>query len=43
MQAIVYHRYGTPDVLTLEDIPKPVPAAEEALIAVRTASVNPYD
>lgn len=43
MQAIVYHRYGTPDVLTLEEIPKPVPAAEEVVIAVRAASVNPYD
>jgi NADPH:quinone reductase-like Zn-dependent oxidoreductase len=43
MQAITYHHYGTPDVLTLEDIPRRVPADSEVLIAVRAASVNPYD
>lgn len=43
MHAITYHHYGTPDVLTLEDIPKRTPADDEVLIAVRAASVNPYD
>ncbi|HWE87156.1 MAG TPA: NAD(P)-dependent alcohol dehydrogenase [Terracidiphilus sp.] len=43
MQAITYHHYGTPDVLTLEDIPRRVPADDEVLVAVRAASVNPYD
>lgn len=43
MHAITYHHYGTPDVLTLEDIPKRTPAEDEVLIAVRAASVNPYD
>jgi len=43
MRAIVYQRYGSPDVLTLEEIEKPVPSADEVLIKVRTASVNPYD
>lgn len=43
MQAITYHRYGTPDVLALEDIPKRTPGDDEVLIAVRAASVNPYD
>lgn len=43
MQAVVYHRYGPPDVLKLQEIPKPVPAADQVLIRVRNASVNPYD
>src|SRR3954447_24272765 len=43
MKAIVYRQYGSPDVLTYEDIDKPVPGANEVLLSVRAASVNPYD
>lgn len=44
MKAIVYHRYGQPlDVLKYEEVDKPVPADDEVSIAVRAASVNPYD
>jgi NADPH:quinone reductase-like Zn-dependent oxidoreductase len=43
MQAIVYHRYGPPDVLELQEIEKPVPAVDQVLIRVHNASVNPYD
>jgi NADPH:quinone reductase-like Zn-dependent oxidoreductase len=43
MKAIVYCDYGSPDVLKLVDIAKPVPNDDELLIKVRTASVNPYD
>jgi NADPH:quinone reductase-like Zn-dependent oxidoreductase len=43
MQAIVYHRYGSPDVLELEEIPIPTPAEGQVLIRVHAASVNPYD
>ncbi len=43
MKAIVYHAYGSPDVLDLQDIEKPVPSANEVLIKVHAASVNPYD
>jgi len=43
MKAIVYRRYGPPDVLKLEEVSKPVPADKEVLIKVRAASVNPYD
>ncbi|KAA6457254.1 NAD(P)-dependent alcohol dehydrogenase [Acidobacteria bacterium AB60] len=43
MHAIVYHRYGTPDVLEFADVERPAPGAGEVLIRVRAASVNPYD
>jgi NADPH:quinone reductase-like Zn-dependent oxidoreductase len=43
MKAIVYHDYGSPDVLQLEEIEKPVAADNEVLIKVRAASINPLD
>lgn len=43
MQAIVYHRYGPPDVLELQEIPKPTPTDGQVLIRVHAASANPYD
>jgi NADPH:quinone reductase-like Zn-dependent oxidoreductase len=43
MKAIVYCDYGSPDVLRLEAIAKPVPKDDEVLIRVRAASVNPLD
>jgi NADPH:quinone reductase-like Zn-dependent oxidoreductase len=43
MKAIVYRRYGAPDVLRLEEIAKPIPAGNEVLIQIRAAAVNPYD
>ena len=43
MQAIVYHRYGSPDVLESQEMPKQTPAEDEVLIRVHAASVNPYD
>ena len=43
MRAVIYRRYGPPNVLALEEIEKPVPTDDEILIRVRAASVNPYD
>jgi NADPH:quinone reductase-like Zn-dependent oxidoreductase len=43
MQAIVYHRYGPPDVLECKEIARPTPGDGEVLIRVQYAGVNPYD
>lgn len=43
MKAAVYHAYGLPDVIRIEDVEKPVPKDDEVLIRVRAASINPLD
>ena len=43
MKAVVYTNYGSPDVLEIRDIKKPVPNDDQVLIKVRAASVNPLD
>ena len=43
MKAVVYHQYGSPDVLEYADVPKPIPQENEVLIKVRAASVNAAD
>ena len=43
MKAIVYHGYGSPDVLRCEETDKPTAGDDGVLIKVRAASVNPYD
>lgn len=41
MKAIVQHRYGSPDVLELREVDRPVPGEGEVLVRVRAASVHP--
>jgi len=43
MNAIVYHEYGTADVLRLEEIERPVLGNNQVLIEVRAAAANPLD
>ncbi len=43
MKAIIYQRYGSPDVLECQDIETPAPRDDEVLIKVHAASVNPVD
>jgi len=43
MKAVVYRCYGSPDVLTYEDVEKPTPGDDEVLVKVHAASVNPLD
>jgi len=43
MRAMVYHTYGSPDVLKLEEVQKPVPQDDEVLVQVHATSVNAGD
>jgi len=41
MKAIVQNRYGSPDVLELREIDRPITRDDEVLVRVRAASVHP--
>ena len=43
MKAVVYRRYGPPDVLRVEDVEKPAPRDDQVLLRVHAASVNAAD
>jgi NADPH:quinone reductase-like Zn-dependent oxidoreductase len=43
VKALVYRRYGGPDVLELADVPRPQPRDHEVLVRVYVASVNAAD
>ncbi len=43
MKAVVYKKYGTPDVLELREIDKPIPKNDEVLIKVISTSVSAAD
>lgn len=43
MKAIVYEKYGSPDVLQFKDVDKPVPNVNQLLIKVHAVSINGSD
>jgi NADPH:quinone reductase-like Zn-dependent oxidoreductase len=43
MRAVVYDKYGPPDVLRLEEVAKPVPKEDEVLVRVRATTVTRAD
>jgi NADPH:quinone reductase-like Zn-dependent oxidoreductase len=43
MKAIVYTKYGTPDVLELKEVDIPTPKDDEVLIEVHAVSINDWD
>ncbi|NUL06840.1 NADP-dependent oxidoreductase [Streptomyces lunaelactis] len=43
MRAVVQHAFGGPDVLRVEEVPRPVPLPTEVLVRVHAAGINPVD
>lgn len=43
MRAVVLHSHGGPEVLTIEDVPDPVPGPEEVLVDIRATALNRAD
>lgn len=43
MKALIYENYGMPEVLSLQEIPRPEPKPQEVLIKVMAASINKAD
>ena len=43
MKAVRFTRHGKPDVLTIEHLPSPLPAPQQAVVRVAAASINPSD
>jgi NADPH:quinone reductase-like Zn-dependent oxidoreductase len=43
MKAVVYDRYGPPDVLRIEEVERPAPRDGELLVRVRASTVNRLD
>jgi len=43
MKAVVFHRYGLPDVLALEEVEKPSPEDDEVLVNVHASCINSWD
>ncbi|MEE8047162.1 MAG: NAD(P)-dependent alcohol dehydrogenase, partial [Dehalococcoidia bacterium] len=43
MKAIIQYKYGSPDVLELEEVDKPIVKDDHVLVRFQAASVNPLD
>jgi NADPH:quinone reductase-like Zn-dependent oxidoreductase len=40
MKAIIWSKYGPPEVLQIQDIPKPIPQAKQILVKIMASAVQ---
>jgi NADPH:quinone reductase-like Zn-dependent oxidoreductase len=43
MKAARIHQFGPPDIISLDEVPRPVPSTNEVLVRVAAAGVGPWD
>ena len=43
MKAVRIHRFGPPEVISLDDLPKPEPGRGEVVVRVKAAGIGPWD
>jgi NADPH:quinone reductase-like Zn-dependent oxidoreductase len=43
MRAVIFEKHGDPEVLTLAEVPRPIPRADEVLVEVRACALNHLD
>ena len=43
MKAVRIHRFGSPEVISLDDVPKPAPDSGEIVVRVNAAGIGPWD
>ncbi len=43
MKGVVYTKYGSPDVLQLQEVEKPIPKDDKIFIKVHAAAINSWD
>ena len=43
MKAVRIHRFGSPEVISLDDVPKPEPGRGEVVVRVNAAGIGPWD
>ena len=43
MKAVRIHRFGSPEVISLDDVPKPAPRNGEVVVRVNAAGIGPWD
>ena len=43
MKAVRIHRFGSPEVISLDDVPKPAPGNGEVVVRVNAAGIGPWD
>jgi NADPH:quinone reductase-like Zn-dependent oxidoreductase len=43
MKAVRIHRFGSPEVISFDDVPKPEPGRGEVVVRVNAAGIGPWD